>query len=448
MKILVTGLCTLHWGRLEYGNIGNYYIIEPLFRELHRVFPDAEITTTFQMTDGFAKRENITILPMELYYAWQENDIENAQKDYAAARAYHAGLHSQASTPYIDILRETSLVINMSGDMWGDNAEHVGHGRFLVDLLKMRTAQLLGVRTVLFGVTPGPFSDPKTVELAREVYENFDLIVNREPTSTDNLDKWGFHSEHVKDFACPAFLYTPELTEEQSTEVESVIAPLRGNKKVVGFTIGGFNMPVGPYDMWPREDSQYNVFAEIIEYLMNDLNAKVVLISHTNGFELPPRFKLISGRDYPILSQLKEVVIKRGIVREPEDLICISTPHLPCITKSIIGHFDMMVTGRVHASVAAVSQFVPTVFLTYEESFIPSSKMYGFADLVGMEEFVCPPSDACKIKNKIHKAFSRLPEIKSRLQQRIPEVKKLSKAAFDAIPNIEGLNFQEGTENL
>lgn len=207
-------------------------------------------------------------------------------------------------------------------------------------------------------------------------------------------------------------------------------------------------MPVGPYDMWPREDSQYKVFAEIIEYLMNDLNAKVVLISHTNGFELPPRFKLISGRDYPILSQLKEVVIKRGIVREPEDLICISTPHLPCITKSIIGHFDMMVTGRVHASVAAVSQFVPTVFLTYEESFIPSSKMYGFADLVGMEEFVCPPSDACKIKNKIHKAFSRLPEIKSRLQQRIPEVKKLSKAAFDAIPNIEGLNFQEGTENL
>ena len=441
MKILVTGLCTLHWGRLEYGNIGNYYIIEPLFRELHRVFPDAEINTTFQMTDGFAKRENITVLPMELYYVWSGNDIENAQKDYAVAKQLLADPHSHAATPYMNILRETSLVINMSGDMWGDNAEHVGHGRFLVDLLKMRTAQLLGVKTVLFGVTPGPFSDPETIKLAREVYENFDLIINREPTSTDNLDKWGFHSEHVKDFACPAFLYTPELTKAQSDEAESVISSLQGNKKVVGFTIGGFNMPVGPYDIWPREDSQYKVFAETIEYMMNDLNAKVVLISHTNGFELPPHFKLIPGRDYPILNQLREVVLKRGIVKSPEDLVCISTPHLPCVTKTIIGHFDMMVTGRVHASVAAISQFVPTVFLTYEESFIPSSKMYGFADLAGMGEFVCRPSDGCEIRHKIHKVFSNLPEIKSRLHQRIPEVQKLSAAAFDELRNIVRLNF-------
>ena len=49
MKILVIGQGTLHWGRLEFGNIGNYYIIEPFFRELHRVFPNATIKTTFQM---------------------------------------------------------------------------------------------------------------------------------------------------------------------------------------------------------------------------------------------------------------------------------------------------------------------------------------------------------------------------------------------------------------
>lgn len=46
-KILVTGLCTLHWGRLEFGNIGNYYIVEPLFRLLHKHFPNYEVLTTF-----------------------------------------------------------------------------------------------------------------------------------------------------------------------------------------------------------------------------------------------------------------------------------------------------------------------------------------------------------------------------------------------------------------
>lgn len=448
MKILVTGLCTLHWGRLEYGNIGNYYIIEPLFRELHRVFPDAQIYTTFQMTDEFIRREDITVLPMELYYAWSEKDIENAQKDYAVARAYLENPGGEAATPYIDVVRRMSLVINMSGDMWGDNAEHVGHGRFLVDLLKMRTAQLLGVKTVLFGVTPGPFSDAQTIELARDVYENFDLIINREPTSTANLDKWGFHSAHVKDFACPAFLYTPELTETEAEDVQAFFSDFQGEKKTAGFTIGGFNMPVGPYDMWPRDDSQYQVFAETIEYMINELNMRVVLISHTNGFELPPKFKLIPGRDYPILKQLKDVVLKRGVVNTPEDLICISTPYLPRVTKTIIGHFDMMVTGRVHASVAAVSQLVPTVFLTYEESFIPSTKMYGFADLAGVGEFVCRPSDAREIREKVNECFSGLFEIKKRLERRIPEVKRLSRAAFEEITQINGLNDPERKGNL
>ena len=38
MKILLTGQCTLHWGRMEYGNIGNYYIFEPLLAYLNEKF--------------------------------------------------------------------------------------------------------------------------------------------------------------------------------------------------------------------------------------------------------------------------------------------------------------------------------------------------------------------------------------------------------------------------
>ena len=64
-KILVTGLCTLHWGRLQYGNVGNYYIMEPMFRLLHERFPEHEIATTFQMDDRFVKQEKVTVLPME-----------------------------------------------------------------------------------------------------------------------------------------------------------------------------------------------------------------------------------------------------------------------------------------------------------------------------------------------------------------------------------------------
>ncbi len=428
MKIFVTGLCTLHWGRLQYGNIGNYYIIEPLFRELHRVFPNAEIVTTFQMTDEFVKNEDIHILPMGIYYNWQEDDLAIAKKEYELA-ANKADVSQY--TAYMKTVREAQLLVNVSGDMWGDNAEHVGKDRFEVDLLKMRTAQLIGTKTVLFAVTPGPFNNEKLIGFAKEVYQNFDLVANREPTSTENMKKWGFSSRRVRDYACPAFLYVPQLAYDEKRELQSILADIKSQKLTVGFTIGGFNMPVGPYDMWPREDWQYEVFAEAIEHIVSMHQAKVVLISHTNGFELPPDFKLINGRDYPILKQLRNIVIQRGIIQNTEDVQLLDGPYLPNMTKSIIGNFDMMVTGRVHASVAAISQNVPTVFLNYEENFIPSTKMYGFADLAGVGDLVCEPGNKQKILSTIDYCIENLTEIRKRLEKNIPKVKEKAHKAFD-----------------
>lgn len=426
MRILVTGLCTLHWGRLQFGNIGNYYIIEPLFRELHRVFPQSEITTTFQMTEEFIANEKIEVLPMEWYYAWREDEIELAQQEYEAMLE-----DREINTPYIDYVKKCDLIINVSGDMWGDNAEHVGHGRFLVDLYKMGIAQMLGKKTVLFGGTPGPFSEESTKRFATEIFNRFDLVVNREPVSSKNLQDWGFCVDKVKDFACPAFLYQPVLTEEEGTEIKKLFQEIKPERPLVGFTIGGFNMPVGPYDIWPREEWQYTNFAEAVEYIVNDLQAQVILISHTNGFHLPPNFELINGRDYPILNQLYEIVKKRGNIKNLDYVTCIHKPYLPKMIKSIIGKFDFMITGRVHASVAAISQCVPTVFITYEKSFIPSTKMYGFASLSGVGELVSEPGNKEELLNKIAYGFQNRVEIKKRLEQRIPEVKQLAKDAFD-----------------
>lgn len=431
MKIFVTGLCTLHWGRLQYGNIGNYYIIEPLFRELHRVFPEAEIVTTFQMTEEYAITEKITVLPMEWYYAWNEHDLADAKMEYEQALMIKNGATMEV-TPYMRTVLGSTVVINVSGDMWGDNAEHVGKNRFAVDLYKMRTAQLLGSRTVLFAGTPGPFYTCNDIEFAKEVYKNFSLVINREPTSTHNLKEWNFESDKVKDFACPAFLYKPELTQTEKYKLNKLFESLGDNKKVVGFTIGGFNLPVGPYDMWPREEWQYEVFAEAIEHTINKYNCRIVLISHTNGFELPPNFKLINGRDYPILNQLKEIIVKRGMVN-PEDLVLLNGPYLPKITKAIIGCFDMMITGRVHASVAAISQLIPTVFINYEGNFIPSTKMYGFADLAGVGKLVCEPGDKEKLISNIDYCMEHLEDIHGILAANIPDIQRKAHEAFDEI---------------
>ena len=115
MNILITGQCTLHWGRMEFGNIGNYYIIEPFFRELRRVFPVSEIKTTFQMSNRFCKEESVSILPMELYYGWNDKDLEQAREEVVLARQYQSSGELPKSTPYIEeVLDRKSTRLNSS----------------------------------------------------------------------------------------------------------------------------------------------------------------------------------------------------------------------------------------------------------------------------------------------------------------------------------------------
>ena len=115
MKILVIGQTTLHWGRLEFGNIGNYYVIEPFFKELHRVFPSAEIRTSLQMSDEFCNREKVIRLPIDIYYSWEdENYLSKSFEEYGIASFYNKTSKLISATPFIKEVLNADLVIDMS----------------------------------------------------------------------------------------------------------------------------------------------------------------------------------------------------------------------------------------------------------------------------------------------------------------------------------------------
>lgn len=432
-RILVTGLCTLHWGRLQYGNVGNYYIIEPMFRLLHKYFPEYEIITTFQMDETFIKNENVKVLPMDIYYSWSDADVANAEADVECAKCINAN-EACTKTPFIEALLGCEYVINISGDMWGDNAEHVGHERFYVDCLKMKAAQLLGVKTILYAVTPGPFKNCTDYNLAKDVFESFELVLIREKVSKGNLQKWGFDTGKVKYAPCPSFLFEPNQS-YKSKWTELVDKKKKDGIAVTGMTFGGFNMPVGPYDMWPRADEQYVNFEKLAVSMIEKHGSDIVLFSHTNGFELPPNFKLINGRDFVILNQFYNILIAK--YPEYKDRIhLVDEPLLPCDLKSLIGRFDMLVTGRVHASVAATSQCVPTMFIEYDRRVIYSDKMTGFSAQLDMEDYVCSPEDVQKMLRLADKCFENRYAIRKKLEERMKDIKNWAEAAYEQIKNV------------
>lgn len=429
MRILVIGQCSLHKGRLENGNIGNYYISETTFRELHRVFPEAEIVTTFQFSDTFCLREKVSCIPLECYYNWDENDLSNAIYEYGIAKLYSITGKVYQSTRYIDEICKSDLIIDFSGELWGDHAEPVGHDRFLVGLLKDRVAQLFNKKTVLLASSEGPFSDSQVLPFAKEVYKNFDMICNREATSKILLETYGFDVSKTYSYACPAFLFepTPLSNTLEIIERDRIFSTTKPN---VGFILCGFNFEEGPYDKTPRGDEEFTKFVELIEYIANELKAHIILMSHQNGFEKNP-FKLINGRDYPIAKQLYELVRKRGQICM-DDIILPVNPYTPKETKGIISQLDMLITGRVHGFVAGVSSFVPTVLINRGFGGI-SHRNIGFARVVNMEDFISDPHSVEDMKRKVLMCFHDREEIKTNLIKIIPNVQNTAREAFETL---------------
>lgn len=432
MNILITGQCSLHWGRMEFGNIGNYYIIEPFMRELFKVFPNATIKTTMQMSDRFCDDEKVTLVPMDLYYGWTGSDLKLAQKELEIAKGYAESGVLKEETPYIKEVMQADLVIDFSGDIWGDNANFLGDDRFMVGLLKDRVAQLLGKKVVMLAGSPGPFSNKETLPFAQEVFKNFDLVTNREPVSIGLLEKDGFDISNTQSLACPAFLFEratgPDI--EKLIETEGLT---NKDKPIVGFILCGWNFETGPFDKENRDDNDYIKFAETVEYLTEELGVRVCLMSHSNGFDIPPTpFELKHGRDYVITKQLEKVLHNRAISK---DFFTLNGVYDTWTTKAIINEFDMLVSGRVHAAVSGLSQSVPTVIIDYGHE-PKAHKLIGFAKVAQVEEYVADPCSLSDLKNKIYQCYSQKPQYKEHLNQRIPTVQKLARQNFEILKTL------------
>lgn len=427
MNILIIGHTTLHWGRMEYGNIGNYYIIEPLIRELHATFPNAIIRTTLQMSKRFCEDENLIVLPMELYYDFNcDENLKVAQKEIELVNEFLSVGSFSETTPYIDEVMAADIIIDFSGDIWGENANLLGKDRFEVGLYKDLVAQKLGKPTFMLAGSPGPFYNEESKKLAKEVFKNFTLITNREPLSTEILREDGFDVSRVQNLACPSFLFETTKNEEVKELLEKEVL-FNESKPIVGFVICGWNFPDGPFDKWPREDNDYEVFAKAVEYVSNNLGAKVCLLSHSNGFLVPPaQFKLIHGRDYPIIKQLQNVLQKRGLAK---DVYTLDEVYDPWTTKAIISNFDMLISGRVHAAVAGFSQYIPTVVIDYGHE-PKAHKLQGFARLVGQERFISNPSLEDDLTDKINSCWISRIEVREELKKRIPFIKNMAKENF------------------
>ena len=90
----------------------------------------------------------------------------------------------------------------------------------------------------------------------------------------------------------------------------------------------------------------------------------------------------------------------------------------------------MYISGRLHAGVAALSQTIPTVLLSY------GHKNRGFARLLHQEKYVFEGGSPEKLKAMIEDAWKSREETAEILIDRMPKIRELADLSFEIVREI------------
>jgi polysaccharide pyruvyl transferase WcaK-like protein len=145
----------------------------------------------------------------------------------------------------------------------------------------------------------------------------------------------------------------------------------KGNGPILGVNLS----PLSFLHVYAKEDmaAAFQEHIDALETLISELSVRVILIPHVIAPHMP------RDDDYRFLKSIYDIISERH-----PDYIALLSPDLGAQrTKGVISHCDALLASRMHCGIAAVSQGIPTLFLSY------SSKARGMAQYVYGDDTFC-----------------------------------------------------------
>ncbi|WP_242219274.1 polysaccharide pyruvyl transferase family protein [Bacillus cereus group sp. BfR-BA-01380] len=260
-----------------------------------------------------------------------------------------------------------------------------------------RRVKAQGKKLVLWGCSIG---EEDMSEKKLEDLKLFDAILARESLTYNMLKSKGLNN--VKLCADPAFTMAKE-------ELELPKGWQEGN------TVGLNFSPL----VWERNKDSQAAVRELINHILNTTDLTIALTPHV----------IIDGNnDYEVLYKYYEEFKNTGrVIILPNDLNAIQY-------KGYIARMRFFIGARTHATIAAYSNYVPTMVLGYSiKSKGISKDIFGEEKLVlGLEEI----SSSEKLKAKFDEMVSEETELRQTLQKSIPNIKKMSYKAVEYLAEL------------
>ena len=250
-----------------------------------------------------------------------------------------------------------------------------------------RRVKAQGKKLVLWGCSIG---EEDMSEIKLEDLKLFDLILARETLTYNMLKNKGLNN--VELCADPAFTMEKE-------ELELPAGWQEGN------TVGLNFSPI----VWNRNKKSQVAVSNLINHILNSTNMTIALTPHVIDD---------GNNDYDVLYKYFEEFKNTGrVIVLPDNLNAIQY-------KGYIARMRFFIGARTHATIAAYSNYVPTMVLGY------SVKSKGIAkDLFGEEKLVLgieEISNSNKLKAKFDEMVRDEEELRQNLKHSIPNIKKMS----------------------
>jgi polysaccharide pyruvyl transferase WcaK-like protein len=310
--------------------------------------------------------------------------------------------------PCLQLLSSADVVASLAG---GDSFSDIyGLVRLIYVWLPQLLAILLNRRVILLPQTLGPYKSRIAKVMARSIICRAAHVYSRDfeglRTCQQLLGAADRRLPNVSFCYDVGFVLDPiKPRPGQTVELkQSSQVPLVGLNVSGLLFMGGYTRK----NMFGLRTSYKDLTLAIIDHLICDENAHVILIPHVFGSEAGSESDAVACQE--IYDSLKDQYGSRlHIVREQQNQNEI---------KGTIGTCDFFIGARMHSCIAALSQCVPAVAIAY------SDKFKGVLETICTEASVVDPRtmSAEEIILSINRSFRERKQLRERLQHKMPTV--------------------------
>jgi polysaccharide pyruvyl transferase WcaK-like protein len=344
-------------------NYGGRAVMKGAIKSLQDAIPDVQIdvmSTHYKDECDIYEKWNYENLKL-IEHVWFEENKSGLKNILCSVVSAPLVLLKFLSYRYLhDILpiknpyQQYDIIVDMSTDGLND---HYGFFMPIFFMFNILLAKIANKKIVTCAASIGKFDRLITKTLAKFVLNKVDLITPREEITEQYLHEIGINRPRIELTADHAFIMDPSSSRriDQILLNESIY---RSEKPMIGISP---SQPMYEYafssisDRNIRYKEYVDKMASTIDFIIENLNGMVVLVSHT--------FTVSNENDFSTSKEIYGKVVNKDMLK------LITGEYDADELKGVIGRCDIFIGCRMHATVASTSMGIPTIAVAYGHKF-------------------------------------------------------------------------------